>query len=33
MKIFFRMIVIYLKKIKKNKMIQMNFRKKKMRQE
>ena len=31
MKIFFRMIVIYLKKIKKNKMIQMNFRKKKMR--
>ena len=33
MKIFYRMIVIYLKKIKKNKMIQMNFRKKKMRQE
>ena len=32
MKIFYRMIVIYLKKIKK-KMIQMNFRKKKMRQE
>ena len=31
MKIFYRMIVIYLKKIKKKKMIQMNFRKKKMR--
>lgn len=31
MKIFFRMIVIYLKKIKKIKIIQMNFKKKKMR--